>query len=170
MHEHASVHTWHNEDSIHLLSHMTKTLALCRLQSLEILPSAIFSPIQTSFHVNCAFCSEQILHFHLNEENGNVALSVWLTETTVRSTVAMPAVTHFLSGGYDQSTRSVVLTWVCTAHWTHQDTHCHILMPFSLKCLFFSKTLLTFSLFNGPIMIVAMHSLKVLYSGYISIK
>lgn len=169
MHEHASVHTWHNEDSIHLLSHMTKTLALCRLQWLEILPSAIFSPIQTSFHVNCAFCSEQILYFHLNE-NRNVALSVWLTETTVRSTVGMPAVTHFLSGGYDQSTRSVVLTWVCTAHWTHQDTHCHILMPFSLKCLFFSKTLLTFSLFNGPIMIVAMHSLKVLYSGYISIK
>lgn len=116
--------------------------ALCRLQCLENLPSAIFTPIQTSFHVNCAFCSEQILHFHSNEENGNVAPTVLLTETTVRSTVAMPAVTHFLSSGYDQSTRSIILTRVCTAHWTHQDTHCHILMPFSLKCLFFSKTFL----------------------------
>lgn len=142
MHEHAPVHTWHNEDSIHLLSHMTKTLG--SMQTAVPRKSALcyFYPNTNIISCQLCFLLKQILHFHSNEENGNVAPTVLLTETTVRSTVAMPAVTHFLSSGYDQSTRSIVLTRVCTAHWTHQDTHCHILMPFSLKCLFFSKTFL----------------------------
>lgn len=47
-------------------------------------------------------------------------VSLLLTKATVRPTVATPAVTHFLPSVCDQPTRTVILTRVGAAHWTHE--------------------------------------------------
>lgn len=56
-------------------------------------------------------------------------LSLLLTKATVRSAVATSAVTHFLAGGCDQSTRALILARVRAAHWTHEGKPGHILLP-----------------------------------------
>jgi len=122
---------------LHLLP-LIKLLSCQENTCMTALTCRILFPILLSLiralFVSNVFTSnlEQIVHS--SKEWNGITMELH-TKATVRSTVAISAVTHFFSSGCDHTTGSIILTRVCATHWTHQDTQSRILRTLFIAVL-----------------------------------